>query len=194
MKCVRRFGWMAAMLLLVTLLLSACSGSVFERAMSQIEKPRGCKEWTYLINDYDGDGKAEAFVFGGRPDPETTMWRYLEVYYVDPRGNVTQMLSRADAIVGAPYETVSVEQTDFSDCYLTIKKEQFALFYAGSVYGSCGYTLALGVHKGVPSCSQLEGTVERVTDQGLVIMASIDDDCVYAYQDGQFNRAKRFDY
>ncbi len=56
-------------LVLTVMLLTACSGSgggdsVFERAMSHVSLPRGCSGWKYLVNDYNGDGKVEAFFPG----------------------------------------------------------------------------------------------------------------------------------
>ena len=188
-------------LVLTVMLLAACSGSgggdsVFERAMSHVSLPKGCSGWKYLVNDYDGDGKVEAFAFGGQEDSQYAQWYYLEVYYIDPIGNVTPVVTKSDHIVGDPYNTKSIDQNDFRDSYLTIGKQTYALFNAGSVYGSCGYTLAYSSYHGKPTESYLDGSIERVTDQGLVIVPAMgmDDDDVYVSQNGELVLAKRFDY
>ena len=188
-------------LVLTVMLLTACSGSgrgdsVFERAMSHVSLPRGCSGWKYLVNDYNGDGKVEAFAFGGKEDSQYPEWDYLEIYYIDPIGNVTPVVTKADNRAGNPYNAKSIAQTDFRDSYLTIGKQTYALFNAGSVYGSCGYTIALSVYNGKPTYSDLDGTIERVTDQGLVIVPSMgmDEDDVYVSQNGELVLAKRFDY
>lgn len=188
-------------LALTVVLLTACGGSgggdsVFERAMSHVSLPKGCSGWKYLVNDYDGDGKVEAFAFGGQEDSQYAQWYYLEVYYIDPIGNVTPVITKADNRAGDPYNTKNIDQTDFRDSYLTIGKQTYALFNAGSVYGSCGYTIALSVYNGKPTYSDLDGSIERVTDQGLVIVPSMgmDEDDVYVSQNGELVLAKRFDY
>ena len=58
------------------------------------------------------------------------------------------------------------------------------------------YTIALRVYNGKPTYSDLDGTIERVTDQGLVIVPSMgmDEDDVYVSQNGELVLAKRFDY
>jgi hypothetical protein len=52
------------------------------------------------------------------------------------------------------------------------------------------------VYNGKPTYSDLDGTIERVTDQGLVIVPSMgmDEDDVYVSQNGELVLAKRFDY
>ena len=195
------FGSRMAILILTVALLTACSGSgsgdsVFERAMSHVSLPRGCSGWKYLVNDYDGNGKIEAYAFGGKENSQYTQWDYIEVYYIDPIGNVTPVITKSDYMVGDPYNTKSIDQNDFRDSYLTIGKQTYALFNVGSVYGSCGYTIALSSYKGKPTKSYLDGSIERVTDQGLVIVPAMgmDDDYVYVSQNGELVLAKRFDY
>lgn len=182
-------------------MLTACSGSgggdsVFERAMSHVSLPRRCSGWKYLVNDYDGDGKVEAYAFGGEENSQYTQWDYIEVYYIDPIGNVTPVITKSTPLVGDPYNTKSIDQNDFRDSYLTIGKQTYALFNVGSVYGSCGYTIALSSYKGKPTYSAVDGSIERVTDQGLVIVPSMgtDDYDVYVSQNGKLILAKRFDY
>ena len=188
-------------LVLTVMLLTACSSSgggdsVFERAMSHVSLPRGCSGWKYLVNDYDGDGKVEAYAFGGEENSQYTQWDYIEVYYIDPIGNVTPVITKSTPLVGDPYNTKSLDQNDFRDSYLTIGKQTYALFNVGSVYGSCGYTIALSSYKGKPTYSDVDGSIERVTDQGLVIVPSMgtDDYDVYVSQNGKLVLAKRFDY
>lgn len=190
-----------AILILTVALLTACSGSgggdsVFERAMSHVSLPKGCSGWRYLVNDYDGDGKIEAFAFGGKENSQGVQWDYLEVYYIDPIGNVTPVMSRKDVTSGSPYHVTTYDQSDFRDSYLTIGKKKFALFNAGSVYGSCGYTLAFSSYHGKPTNSYLDGSIERVTDQGLILVSAVgqEDYDVYSAQNGEIVRAKRFDY
>ena len=96
-----------AILILAVALLTACSGSsggdsLFERAMSHVSLPRGCSGWKYLVNDYDGAGKVEAYAFGGKENSQYTQWDYIEVYYIDPIANVTPVITKSNHLVGDP--------------------------------------------------------------------------------------------
>lgn len=179
MKAFKRIGC-AVVLLLAMALLTACSDgkTYYERAMENIPLPKGCSRWQYLPNDYDGDGEIEVFAFGGEEDGD---WKYLEVYYIDSQGNVKQVLSDS-GLRGAPRG----KKADFSDCYLTIGKNKYAAFDVGSVYGSCVYTMVLGVYNKKPIIDYMSGTPYEVTKEGYIMCSDISVDYIYEVRDGQF--------
>lgn len=179
MKTFKRIGC-AVVLLLAMALLTACSDgkTYYERAMENVPLPKGCSRWQYLPNDYDGDGEIEVFAFGGEEERD---WKYLEVYYIDPQGNVKQVLSDS-GLRGGPHGVKS----DFSDCYLMVGKNKYAMFDVGSVYGSCGYTMVLGVYNKKPFVDYVDGTIDGVTSDGYVMVGGIEVEYVYAIRNGQF--------
>lgn len=182
MKTIERIG--SVFLLLAAMLwMTACSDmtdgkTFYERAMEKIPLPKGCSEWKYLPNDYDSDGKIEVFAFGGEEDGD---WKYLEAYYIEPNGKVTQVLCDSH-LRGMPRG----EKKDFSDCYLTIGKQKYANFAVGDVEGSCVYTMVFGVYNKRPIVDYMSGSAYEVTEEGYVVCPDISMEYVYAVRNGKF--------
>ena len=83
---------------------------------------------------------------------------------------------------GSPYG----EKKDFSDCYLTIGKYKYAAFNVGDVYGSCGYSMVLGVYNGRPIVDYVDGTIDEITSDGYIMVSGVGADCIYIVRNGQF--------
>ena len=185
MKTIKRIG--SVLLLLAAMLwMTACSDmtdgkTFYERAMEKIPLPKGCSEWKYLPNDYDSDGKIEVFAFGGEEDTPYEQWYYIQVYYIDSQGNI-QKVDVGRNLGGSPYG----EKKDFSDCYLTIGKYKYAAFNVGDVYGSCGYSMVLGVYNGRPIVDYVDGTIDEITSDGYIMVSGVGADYIYIVRNGQF--------
>lgn len=175
MKTIKRIG--SVFLLLAAMLwMTACSDmtdgkTFYERAMEKIPLPKGCSEWKYLPNDYDGDGKIEVFAFGGEENNENSSpaWTNIQFYYIDSQGTVKKM-NFDQYFCGAPIGTETFNQREFKDAYLTVGKQTYVRIYGGRE--SCGYELIYSVYGGKPTESSVDGGIDAVTKDGYVIGSS----------------------
>lgn len=79
------------------------------------ELPDTFDGWHLIVDDFDGDGRQEAYVFAGQPLGD--QWYNISVFYVDPNGKITEILKNSRRY-GAPQETKSTKDASFaSSCF-----------------------------------------------------------------------------
>lgn len=76
------------------------SSSVFLTALNKAYKlPDTFDGWHLIVDDFDGDGRQEAYAFAGRPSGD--QWYNISVFYVDPNGKITEILKNSGLYGGA---------------------------------------------------------------------------------------------
>ena len=160
-------------------------------AMSVKSEYASCKRYV-MVNDYDGDGKQEAFGFFGnaRQNGDYPQWDKLHVYYIASDGTISTVydpddeFSENDMLLGRPYNQKSLDPTDFSASYLTSGGQTFAMFEVGTPYSDY-YTMALSVYNGKPTVSYPDADLYPIAD-GFFAAYGYDEQTIYAAREGKF--------
>jgi len=145
-----------------------------------------------LVNDYDGDGRQEAFGFFGTPQKngEYPQWQKLHIYYIASDGTISKIydaddeFSEDDMLCGTPANQKTMDPTDFSDSYLTVGKQTFALLetgYPDSYY----FTMALTVYEGKPAVSYTDADLRPVAED-CFIAYGYGEQTIYVVREGEF--------
>lgn len=159
-------------------------------AVSVDSRYASCKRYV-MVNDYDGDGKQEAFGFFGEASPMNgyPRWERLHIYYISSEGAVTvlcdpeQEFSEDDMLCGTPANQDALDPTDFSASYLTSGNQTFALFEVGYPYSEY-FTMAWTVYGGEPVCSYAEAGL-RPAAEGWYVADGYDEQLVYRVREGE---------
>ena len=83
-----------------------------------------------IVNDYDGDGKQEAFGFLGIRNDEYQTWESVKLYYLKSDGSVEKIALNGD-VTGGPAKVSGAEQMDFSESFITLGNKTFLDFEIG---------------------------------------------------------------
>lgn len=150
-----------------------------------------CKRYV-LVNDYDGDGRQEAFGYFGeaKMNGEYPQWERLHIYYISADGAVTSVynaddeFSEDDMLCGGPVNQKTLEPTDFSASYISSGKQTFALFDVGYPYSDY-FTMALTIYNGEPTVSYPDSGLSAGAD-GYFVAYGYDDQTIYTVKDGKF--------
>ena len=148
-----------------------------------------------LVNDYDGDGKDEAFGYFGdlnTQDWSWLQWDKLHIYYISAEGDVTPVytpeMSAADGslvLCGRPTGCTSADTTDFSASYFTNGNRTFARFDITYLDDVGGGTATLTVVDGKPKMSFAPSDLTPTFD-GFFIAEDYDGQKIYAENNGEF--------
>ena len=170
----------------------------FQQILDAIELPSeyaSCKRYL-LVNDYDADGREEAFGLVGIPD--TTYFSLdlakLYIYFISPEGQVTTVYDpssdsdETSKLYGWPKGMTSFDQTDFSECYLTNGGPVYAQLYVHFPEEGPGYGLALGMIDGQPVAMDAPTNLNPATESFFVGNEFDDVMNVYAVMDGSFEK------
>lgn len=216
----RKYLQRAAGLLLATMLLTSCGEVVldfpsqeknaksaesvlsseisneqtvdFQKVFDTLEVPEQFSDSTryVLINDYDHDGRAEAFGFFGKQvnkDYGTSSigWQDMQIYYIDADGNINSVHTTEQddyiAIEGSPIETEKPE--DFSECYFETEDNTFAVFeivYEDDLYYS---TIELSSYQGKDTVSWTDAAPQK-TEDGKIVVSAWDEEIEYTVEKG----------
>ena len=99
-----------------------------------------------IVNDYDGDGKQEAFGFLGIRNDEYQTWESVKLYYLKSDGSVEKIALNGD-VTGGPAKVSGTEQMDFSESFITLGNKTFLDFEIG-YSASEPTTVLFGVNDG----------------------------------------------
>lgn len=115
------------------------------------------------MDDFDGDGRQEAYVFAGRPSGD--QWYNISVFYVDPNGKITEILKNS-GLYGAPQETKSTRDTSFASSCFRYKNQKFVSFWLAPQDG-CVYSEVYGAYNGRATKLEIDGSDVRKTPEAL---------------------------
>lgn len=161
-------------------------------ALEVPEKFAGCTRYV-LVNDYDGDGRQEAFgFFGDRQEgngAHSVVWNDMQIYYINSDGTIfpayTETNRFEDIISGTP---ASVEGGAVGggllNCYFRADGQTFAVFdvsFGDDMYYS---TMSLSVYQGSYTLSLTEGTPMK-TEDGRIVVSAWDEEIEYVIKDGE---------
>ena len=148
-----------------------------------------------LVNDYDGDGKEEAFGYFGdlnTQDSSLPKWDSLYIYYISAEGDVTPVytpgMSTANGslvLCGRPIGCTSADPTDFSACYFTNGNRTFARFDITYLDDVGEETATLTVADGKPKMSFAPSDLTPAFD-GFFLAEDYDGQKIYAERNGEF--------
>lgn len=137
--------------------------------------------------DYDGDGRTEAFGFFGRSNAsEYGIFADLQVYFINAEGQ-TEKVSEIYGLDGAPFGMESEDQTDFSDCLMTVNGHTYAVFNVAPQQPGEGFAEVLGVRNGKYTVMEMGGYPD-VLDNGLVEAPDLGFSVIYEEKDGLFRQ------
>ncbi len=166
----------------------------FQQIMDSIEVPSeyaSCKRYV-LVNDYDGDGKEEAFGYFGLLDSDGTgpVWNKLYIYFISAEGQVTCVYDPSAneneyRLCGRPVGVTSSDPTDFSGCYITSGKQTLALFDL-TFFGDVGNAnMAFTVSGGQPVSMNAPFDLKKTLD-GFFAGGDYDGEYVYVIRNNEF--------
>ncbi len=169
----------------------------FQQIMDSIEVPSeyaSCKRYV-LVNDYDGDGREEAFGYFGLLDSDGTgpVWNKLYIYFISAEGQVTCVYDpRTETeekylLCGRPVGTTSSDPTSFSGCYVTGGGQTFALMEIKFLGFEGSFFQALTVTGGKPAMLNAPFDLRQATD-GFFVGGDFDDYGVYVFRNGDFEQ------
>lgn len=169
----------------------------FQKVFDTVELPAkfsGSKRYV-LVNDYDHDGRDEAFGFFGiqiEKDYGTRSigWEDMQIYYIDADGNISPVHTMEQAgyystITGAPsaIESESANPEDFSGCYFETESNTFLVLetvYEDDLY--YGYDM-LSSNQGQYTISCVD-EIPQKTEDGRIIVSAWDEEFEYEVKDG----------
>lgn len=159
-------------------------------AITVDSKYASCKRYV-MVNDYDGDGRKEAFGFFGTPEGSGAwaVWSPLHIYYLSADGGVTLVYNGDDefdpddALEGKPKSVTDTTTPDFSGSYLTMGGKTFAVFDVCYAYGGDFFSMALTVVDGSPMVSYTS-TDLRVAADGYFAADGYDNVEIYSVRNG----------
>ena len=158
------------------------SSSVFLTALNKAYKlPDTFDGWHLIVDDFDGDGRQEAYVFAGRPSGD--QWYNISVFYVDPNGKITEILKNS-GLYGAPQETKSTRDTSFASSCFRYKNQKFVSFWLAPQDG-CVYSEVYGAYNGRATKLEIDGSDVRKTPEGFVYAAGLDTEYAYVLKNGR---------
>lgn len=161
---------------------STGTGTVFEQALNNaFTLPSSFDGWHYIIDDYDGDGRQEAFAFAGQPSGDG--WNNISIFYIDPNGNITKLLWNSQ-MTGGPQNTESTSDKNYSSSCISYKNEKFVVFWLGPD-SACPYSMVYGVHNGSVTKEDIDGTCVRKVPEGFICAAGLDIDYAYVVKNGR---------
>jgi len=166
---------------------------IFQSAMdSLVTDSKYANSRKYVIPaDYDGDGRVEAFGFFGSEMGADSLLVDLQVYFIDPDGQVEKVTDIHD-IDGAPRGMESEDQTDFSGCLMTVNSHTYAVFAAGPQDVGEYFAVVLGVRDGRYTVEYMDGC-PTVRSDGLVTAPGLGYDTIYQEEDGRFREVGTFE-
>ncbi len=167
----------------------------FQQIMDSIEVPSeyaSCKRYV-LVNDYDGDGREEAFGYFGLLDSDGTgpVWNKLYIYFISAEGQVTCVYDpSANAenempMCGRPLGVTSSDPTDFSRCYFQYGTQTMAIFDMTVLGDLSDANMAFTVSDGQPVAMTAPFDLQPTMD-GFFVGGDYDGDYVYAIRDNDF--------
>ena len=158
------------------------SSSVFLTALNKAYKlPDTFDGWHLIVDDFDGDGRQEAYVFAGRPSGD--QWYNISVFYVDPNGKITEILKNS-GLYGAPQETKSTRDTSFASSCFRYKNQKFVSFWLAPQDG-CVYSEVYGAYNGRATKLEIDGSSVSKTPEGFVYAAGLDTEYAYVLKNGR---------
>ncbi len=162
------------------------TGSVFENALNKAYNlPESYDGWHLIVDDYDGDGRQEAFAFAGIP--RGSYWDNLSTFYIDPNGKITELKLNSH-LAGGPQGTESTSNRNYSKCSFKYKQEKFVVFYffPSNVDGDAMLSAVYGVHNGSVTQKEINdgGSVQK-TPEGFIYASGLDEDFAYVVKNGR---------
>lgn len=148
---------------------------------SKFSMPSSFDGWHIIVNDYDGDGRQEAFAFAGIPSGD--YWDNFSVCYIDPNGNVTKLRWNS-GIGGAPQGTTSTSQNDFSSSCIRYKNQKFVTFTI-LPDSACIYSMVYGVSGGSVTTKEIGGDGVCKTPEGFIYASGLDATYAYVVKNGR---------
>lgn len=166
---------------------------IFQNAMdSLVADSKYTNSRRYVIPaDYDGDGRIEAFGFFGTGITEYNELTDLQVYFINAEGQ-TEKVTEISGLNGSPKGMESEDQTDFSDCLMTVNGRTYASFHVSTNDAGEGFAEVLGVWNGKYTVTEMDGCPE-VTDDGLVEAPGLGLSTIYEERNGQFKERGTID-
>lgn len=168
----------------------------FKEVFEKVEMPTyfyldDCERYV-LVEDYDGDGTQEAFAFCGRQSnlfPDEPSWETINLYYIDPDGNVTAVLggdSTYDTINGRPAGLESGEPWDFSNSFFQTGDATFLVWNACYWEGGW-FSVAMTVKDNEPILSYTGINFHKTEDGRFVAYSESGEELEYELaEDGTF--------
>ena len=164
---------------------------IFQNALDAVaadSKYTGCERYV-VVNDYDGDGKQEAFGFFGIWSGENRNWQSLKLYYIRSDGQIEEIPTDENEL-GNPEKMSGTEQMDFSESFITLKGKTFLSFEVGYPESEPQCVL-LGVNNGGYTQNYLYGYFPEKVDESHIATEDIDYRVVYQERNGAFVEVER---
>ena len=164
---------------------------IFQNALDAVaadSKYTGCERYV-VVNDYDGDGKQEAFGFFGIWSGENRNWQSLKLYYIRSDGQIEEIPTDENEL-GNPEKMSGTEQMDFSESFITLKGKTFLSFEVGHPESEPQCVL-LGVNNGGYTQNYLYGYFPEKVDESHIATEDIDYRVVYQERNGAFVEVER---
>ena len=130
-----------------------------------------------IVNDYDGDGKQEAFGFLGIRNDEYQTWESVKLYYLKSDGSVEKIALNGD-VTGGPAKVSGTEQMDFSESFITLGNKTFLDFEIG-YSASEPTTVLFGVNDGNYTSTSVYGYFPEKVDENHIATSDLDYRVVY---------------
>ncbi len=159
--------------------------AAFEARMnSYLKLPAGADGWHFLINDYDHDGKREAFVFCGTP--AGSVYENIHLFFL-PSGGDLYMIYNMDGLQGAPHGGWDSARNDYPDAYLTFGDKTYAQFDLGDMDPGEGWAAVYGVNTGskVPIRLDIDGSGVEKVPEGFLVSSGLDEYFAYSVRNGE---------
>ena len=146
--------------------------------------PSSFDGWHLIVDDYDGDGRQEAFAFAGIP--HGSYWENLSVVYLNSNGQITKMKFNSH-MEGRPQNTVTTSDRSFSSSCIRYKSEKFVVFewFDMSTANDFMLSTVYGVHNGNVTSKELSGGDVRKVPEGFICAEGIDVQYTYVVKDGR---------
>ncbi len=142
-----------------------------------------------IVNDYDGDGKQEAFGFLGIRNDEYQTWESVKLYYLKSDGSVEKIALNGD-VTGGPAKVSGTEQMDFSESFITLGNKTFLDFEIG-YSASEPTTVLFGVNDGNYTSTSVYGYFPEKVDENHIATSDLDYRVVYKEENGIFTETMR---
>lgn len=142
-----------------------------------------------IVNDYDGDGKQEAFGFLGIRNDEYQTWESVKLYYLKSDGSVEEIALNGD-VTGGPAKVSGAEQMDFSESFITLGNKTFLDFEIG-YSASEPTTVLFGVNDGNYTSTSVYGYFPEKVDENHIATSDLDYRVVYKEENGIFTETMR---